>query len=131
MPIPTSEKRISGSWRRLPLRAGCLPIVVLATLMSASTSWTADSHLTITPQASYTEALLMGVYFRTPLFGWAVGSSGTILKTVDGGKKWKKVASGTTASLSAVYFFDAKQGWVVGANGTIRRSQDGGDTWHQ
>ncbi len=73
----------------------------------------------------------MGLYFHTPQLGWAVGSGGTILKTVDGGKKWKKVVSGTTASLSAVFFFDEKQGWAVGANGTIRRSQDGGNTWHQ
>ena len=46
----------------------------------------------------------MGLYFHSPQLGWAVGSGGTILKTVDGGKKWKKVASGTTASLSAVFF---------------------------
>ena len=54
-----------------------------------------------------------------------MGSGGTILKTIDGGKKWKKVVSGTTASLSGVFFLDEKQGWAVGANGTIRRSQDG------
>ena len=73
----------------------------------------------------------MGLYFHKPEQGWAVGSGGTILKTVDGGKKWKKMVSGTTASLSAVFFFDEKQGWAVGANGTILRSQDGGNTWHQ
>jgi hypothetical protein len=27
-----------------------------------------------------------------------------MLKTVDGGKKWKKVVSGTTASLSGIFF---------------------------
>ena len=92
---------------------------MLATLFCASPSWTADSPLTITPQLSHTEALLMGLYFRTPQLGWAVGSGGTILKTIDGGKKWKKVTSGTAASLSADFFFDEKQGWASGENGTI------------
>ena len=78
---------------------GCLTVVVLATLLCASPSWTADSPLTITPQVSHTDAMLMALYFHTPRLGWAAGSGGTILKTVDGGKKWKKVASGTTASL--------------------------------
>ena len=103
---------------------------MLAVLLCASTSWAADSPLTITPQESHTEATLMGLYFRTPQLGWAVGSGGTMLKTVDGGKKWKKVVSGTTATLSGVFFLDEKQGWAVGANGVIRRSQDGGITWH-
>jgi photosystem II stability/assembly factor-like uncharacterized protein len=103
-------------------------VVVLATLLCASLSWTADSPLTITPQVSHTEAILMGLYFHTPQLGWAVGSGGTLLKTVDGGKRWKKVVSGTTASLSGVFFLDEKQGWAVGANGTIRQSQDGGNT---
>ena len=73
----------------------------------------------------------MGLYFHRPQLGWAVGSGGTILKTVDGGKKWRKIASSTTASLSAVFFLDEKQGWIVGANGTILRSHDGGNTWQQ
>ncbi|HEY6288659.1 MAG TPA: YCF48-related protein, partial [Nitrospiraceae bacterium] len=114
---------MSGSWWVSSLSRGeCLVVVVLATLLYATPSWTADSPLTITPQVSHTEAILMGLYFHTPQLGWAAGSGGTILKTVDGGKRWKKVVSGTTASLSGVFFFDEKQGWAVGANGTIRRS---------
>ena len=67
----------------------------MAMLLWPSPSWSADPPLTITPQVSHTEAILMGLYFHTPQLGWAVGSGGTILKTVDGGKKWKKVVSGT------------------------------------
>ena len=104
--------------------ARCLVVLLLTTLFCASPSWTADSLLTITPQVSHTEAILMGLYFHTPQLGWAVGSGGTLLKTVDGGKKWQKVVSGTTATLSGVFFLDEKQGWAVGANGTIRQSQD-------
>ena len=81
-------------------------VVALATQLCATPSWAADSPLTITPQASHTEAILMGLYFHTPLLGWAVGAGGTIVKTIDGGKKWKKVVSGTTASLSGVFFLD-------------------------
>jgi photosystem II stability/assembly factor-like uncharacterized protein len=85
-------------------------LVILISLLCAPLSWTAGSPLTVTPQISHTEALLMGLYFHKPQLGWAVGSGGTILKTVDGGKKWKKIASSTTASLSAVFFFDERQG---------------------
>ena len=118
--------QLARSWSILtPSRGGCHVIMVLMILLCASPAWAADSPLTVTPQVSHTEALLMGLYFHTPRFGWVVGSGGTILKTVDGGKNWKKVGSGTTESLMSVFFYDEQHGWAVGANGTIRRSQDG------
>ena len=50
----------------------------------------------------------------TPTHGWAVGSSGTIVATSDGGAHWQVQTSGTDADLSAVAFPDATHGWAVG-----------------
>jgi len=61
--------------------------------------------------------------------GWAVGSSGRILKTTNGGQSWTVQASGTTVSLSDVYFVNADTGWAVGQYGTILKTTNGGQTW--
>ncbi|MGB4893571.1 MAG: hypothetical protein WBO94_03625, partial [Nitrospira sp.] len=66
-----------------------------------------ESRATVAMQKSGSEATLLGMFFHDPQLGWAVGSGGTILKTTDGGRKWKKLSSGTTSLLTAVYFQDA------------------------
>ncbi len=61
--------------------------------------------------------------------GTAVGdnsSSGTILRTTDGGATWNPQTSGTTFALNAVSFTDVNNGWAVGNNGTIRHTTNGG-----
>ena len=111
---------------RYRFRALAVPVLVF---FLAAPSFAADASLAVTLQSSHTEATLLGLAFRTPQLGWAVGSGGTILKTTDGGKRWKKISSGTSALLTNVYFLDQKRGWAIGANGTIRRSMDGGESW--
>jgi len=70
------------------------------------------------------------VFFLDADHGWAVGWSGTILKTNDGGKKWDLIKTNAASwSLAAVRFFDANNGWAVGFSGQLLRSKDGGLTW--
>ncbi len=78
-------------------------------------------------QKSGTEVTLLSVYFQNVGVGWAVGAGGAILRTSDGGKRWRPVSSGTTVLLTNVSFADASHGWVVGADGTILHSTDGGE----
>src|ERR1700687_136600 len=68
----------------------------------------------------------------------AVGDSGTIVRSDDGGKTWTTQCSGTTDDLQGVSFVNAQTGWAVGSHrvfGTDRYTQtilhtiDGGDTW--
>jgi photosystem II stability/assembly factor-like uncharacterized protein len=101
-------------------------------VLSVGTVEAASPHapVTVAMQKSGSEATLLGMFFHDHQLGWAVGSGGTILKTIDGGHKWKKVSSGTSSLLTAVYFRDAQRGWVVGANGTVRTSKDGGERHH-
>jgi Secretion system C-terminal sorting domain len=65
----------------------------------------------------------------------AVGDSGTILRTTNGGTTWDSQLSGTTVSLLSVFFSDANNGTTVGGYlgnsnvSLILRTSDGGKTW--
>ncbi|MDP2886309.1 MAG: YCF48-related protein [Ignavibacteria bacterium] len=59
----------------------------------------------------------------------AVGSNGSIMKTVDGGSTWEKIPSGVTSTLRGISFVGSQTGWVAGDNGTLLRTTDGGTFW--
>jgi photosystem II stability/assembly factor-like uncharacterized protein len=86
-------------------------------------------------QNSGTTKNLYGVSFTDANTGTAVGDSGTILRTTDGGTTWTSQASGTTLGLTGVSCTDANTGTAVGggSNGDIGaiilRTTDGGATW--
>ncbi|MEK6900017.1 MAG: YCF48-related protein, partial [Nanoarchaeota archaeon] len=61
--------------------------------------------------------------------GFAVGHSGLILRTTDGGSTWSSQTSGTVNNLYGVHFLNATLGSAVGESGTIVRTVDGGTTW--
>jgi photosystem II stability/assembly factor-like uncharacterized protein len=61
--------------------------------------------------------------------GWAVGDSGQIVKTTDGGMTWKRQRSGVTSALAATDFVSVKVGFAVGSGGCILRTVDGGKHW--
>jgi photosystem II stability/assembly factor-like uncharacterized protein len=60
---------------------------------------------------------------------YAVGDTGTILGTTDGGANWSAQASGTTQSLRGINFVDVNNGWAVGYGGTVLTTSNGGGTW--
>lgn len=59
-----------------------------------------------------------------------VGAGGLILKSVEGGKPWKRSASGSSGTLYDVAFAGRNLGWAVGSRGTILGTRDGGATWY-
>jgi len=65
-------------------------------------------------QNSGTTNNLNSVYFTDPDNGWAVGDSGTILHTSDGGLNWVTQSSNTTFKLNAVFFTETDNGYAVG-----------------
>jgi photosystem II stability/assembly factor-like uncharacterized protein len=83
-------------------------------------------HFTVQP---VTTSPIYGVSFALSTFGIAVGDSGTILSTTDGGASWTPQSSGTTNALIGVYVLDQNIAIAVGTNGTILRTEDGGATW--
>ncbi len=117
----------------LVVRTGLRTIVLLlfVALGFPHSAGSSETALSLITQTSSTKATLLSIQFPTPQHGWAVGSGGTILKTIDGGKKWKRVSSGTTTLLTSVYFMDLSKGWVTGAGGWLSRTTNGGESWSQ
>ncbi len=84
-----------------------------------------------TSQNSGVTEMLNDVFFANSQTGWAVGNSGTILNTTNGGQTWSTQTSSATQEIRAVFFIDASTGWAVGGS-TIRtmlKTTDGGATW--
>jgi photosystem II stability/assembly factor-like uncharacterized protein len=131
-----SKRRMHGKWRlgrkRNAAFAGvamALIAVVLAGLLdngSSGPSVRAQQNAA-PPRGSD----LAAVVFVDALHGWAVGDSGNIVATQDGGATWRAQTSTTTQRLAGVAFVDKLRGWVVGDFGTILATTDGGATWHE
>jgi len=62
--------------------------------------------------------------------GVAVGRLGTILKTNDGFRTWKRCATKNRKDLFCLVFFDSLIGIAIGSDGVMFRSTDGGDEWN-
>ncbi|MCX6563183.1 MAG: YCF48-related protein, partial [Candidatus Aminicenantes bacterium] len=67
---------------------------------------------------------LSDLHFADADNGWAVGDSGNIIHTADGGATWAKQNSGTTAPLSGVYFINPGLGWAVGDHQILKYTAD-------
>lgn len=108
-----------------PFRAYC--IVFLCLILGLGTALTGQNwkwqHRV--PQSNHLNGLSMVDSIR----GWAVGKSGIIIKTEDGGTSWTVQHSPTTKDLADVHFIDAESGWAVGDSGTILHTMNGGARW--
>ncbi len=71
------------------------------------------------------------------LTGWAVGQSGWVLKTTNGGTSWTTVEQipnpdpfgvSPHEELWDIHFLDEQEGWLVGLH-SLWYSDDGGDNW--
>jgi photosystem II stability/assembly factor-like uncharacterized protein len=80
-------------------------------------------------QNSGTTKNLNSVYFTGINNGVAVGDSGTILTTTDGGINWISRNSGTTNTLRSVHFPNANVGYAVGDGGITLKTINGGIDW--
>ncbi|MFH1541707.1 MAG: YCF48-related protein, partial [bacterium] len=83
-----------------------------------------------TSRTSGTDEDLNGVIFiggTTTVF--AVGDTGTILKSADAGANWVPISSGTSANLRGVFFTSVNVGYIVGDDGTILGTSNGGTSW--
>ena len=56
---------------------------------------------------------LHSLFFLDQNRGWATGSKGTLLATVDGGKTWSPKQSSSGDVLRDIFFVDENNGWVV------------------
>src|SRR5262245_34432216 len=77
------------------------------------------------------ESILLRMSFANDQLGWAVGESGTIQRTIDGGATWALQEAPTRKLLYDVAAIDDSHAWAVGAGGTILRTVDGGRNWNE
>lgn len=97
--------------------------------MAAEANAAAGSSFWVTWTKQFEQYNLEGVFFLDKKNGWAVGGSGTVLATRDGGRSWIVQSSGTQNELQSVYFLDGQSGWLVGQKGTVLTTTDGGANW--
>lgn len=78
---------------------------------------------------------MSGVRAVSDNLAWAVGTSGVVLKTVNGGNTWRVCTPTlTTATNYGIDAFDSTTAWVTGTVGgsadvSIWKTTDGGATW--
>lgn len=89
----------------------------------------ADAQGKWVAQASGVDVDLYAIAFATATAGWAVGKSGTVLRTTDGGATWKKIPLPTEEDLIRVRADDEFSAHVVTRGGRALSTTDGGKTW--
>jgi photosystem II stability/assembly factor-like uncharacterized protein len=94
-------------------------------LMSVAANATNHANTSVGTRA----ARFNSVSFVDRRQGWAVGSGGSIYRTVNGGSSWQPQTSGVSTDLLDVKFLDAREGWAVGDEGTVLHTTDGGRHW--
>ena len=84
-----------------------------------------------------TDQFLQSIHFVDSLYGWAVGNSGTIIHTSDGGDNWVIQDSKTENEIVDVFFLNRSLGWASAWNYTILpfgtlllKTTDGGFKWN-
>jgi|WetSurMetagenome_2_1015567.scaffolds.fasta_scaffold37114_2 photosystem II stability/assembly factor-like uncharacterized protein len=87
------------------------------------------------PLNSGTSQILQSVYFTDVNTGYAVGYTGTVLKTTNAGVNWFSQTISTTDILFSVFFTDINTGYIAsgvngGSTGNLFKTTNGGNTWN-
>ncbi|MDI9599890.1 MAG: YCF48-related protein [Acidobacteriota bacterium] len=86
-----------------------------------------DTWTDVTPTP--TPATLTAVDMVDATHGFAVGATGTVLRTTDG-SNWTALPSGTTEYLTDVCFTSVSQGWIVSSGGSVLATKDAGENFN-
>lgn len=85
---------------------------------------------TVSPGMTRNFPPLSAIWFGDAATGFAVGDSGTVFRSMDGGLSWEiRPTLQDTAALWNVAFVDLGTGWAFGKYGTILSTTDSGETW--
>ena len=113
---------------RLRVLSVLLPLVLVAPPLGGSLSARPAAQAASSLTSGTTNALL-GVACPRPSTCVAVGDRGTLLRSTDGGRTWRRQPSGTTNDLDGVACLSPSTCVAVGMAGTILWSTDAGRTW--
>lgn len=124
-----------AGWRSMFLLISSL-VVLLSPFVAFGSTKAAWSK-----QRSGTFAWLHSVFFVDEARGWAVGSRGAMLSTVDGGATWRVMPPPSADALRDIFFTDERTGWIVCERSLYQlrtnderrsyllKTTDGGRTW--
>jgi photosystem II stability/assembly factor-like uncharacterized protein len=123
MPISCSAQRgngwIAAGWSyRIGSAMQDCEIIAASHTDSAWTSFMKDSGFAITD-----------LFFADSLHGWAAGSNGSILHTVDAGVSWSAGPGVERDTAARLFFFDNNKGLAGGKRGGIFATGNGGASW--
>ena len=131
-----AQTRSPRRWKRF------LPLVSWLLLLTCGLFFpTSAQSGTWAKQRVGTMAWLHSVFFLDQSRGWAVGSEGVLLATVDGGKSWQAKETPTQDVLHDIYFTDSDNGWLVCERNVyelktkdeprtfLMQTRDGGEHW--
>jgi photosystem II stability/assembly factor-like uncharacterized protein len=80
-------------------------------------------------ESNETSWAFSGIHFADAENGWAVGASGLLFHTSDGGANWYDESYDTYSDLEAVHFVSETTGWIAGQDGLILFTENGGTNW--
>ncbi len=86
--------------------------------------------------ALYNRDIMLSVQFVNPNTGYAVGASGTIIKTTNAGLNWVSQTSDSSGIFYSVFFTDANTGYIGGhtfstqIKARILKTTNGGQNWN-
>jgi photosystem II stability/assembly factor-like uncharacterized protein len=92
-------------------------------------------------QRTGTMSWLHSVFFLDQQRGWAAGSKGTLLRTLDGGNTWQQRPASTEDVVRDIFFTDEQNGWIVcevnpyqlktkeDPRAYLMKTTDGGEHW--
>lgn len=107
--------------------------ILFCVLMCAPNKKTDPPQITWQAQNSETNASFRGLSVVSETIAWASGSSGTFIRTIDGGKTWQTDTIPGAASLDFrdIQAFDANTAIVISAGrpAKIFKTVDGGKNW--
>ena len=69
------------------------------------------------------------VFFLNATTGWAVGSTGLVMKTTNAGTEWTRFATDTLNTNYSVHFLDVNTGFVGGGKRTYYKTTNAGTAW--
>ena len=113
----------------------CLLILHIPACWSFQTAQAWQATVRITPQDSGTQATIRGLAVRNHAEAWVTGSGGTVIRTTDSGRTWKRIP---IPESNALDFRDVEvlpDGTLLlmsigsGNASRILRSSDSGNTW--
>jgi photosystem II stability/assembly factor-like uncharacterized protein len=76
------------------------------------------------------ESFLHDIRFTDAQNGWAIGDD-AILRTIDGGKNWRRQELPVSSDLFGIDVIDSANVWIVGSAGSVFHSSDKSGTWRQ